>query len=336
MDSSLARAIAFPKLATKGPRIRYLDDASCPTSGVGCPRGYGRTRALNTDEGVPVGGAEPTLGRAGDAYAMGRSEAEAERLMRQSGFYAPFTRRMLEQAGLGTGARVLDVGTGAGDVALMVAEMVGPSGAVVGVDHNPEVLETARVRTLQAGLANATFVESEAGVPSEPDGGFDAAVGRLVLMHQQDPAETLRSVAAKVRGGGVVAFQEYNVTSRSLVAFPPTPLWERTLGWIVATLERAGVETEMGFKLRRAFLEAGLPEPRMELYAPVGGGPRWGGYEFAAETLRSLLPLAERFGIATAEEVDIATLADRLREDLVGSGGVGKPPEMVSAWARKP
>lgn len=277
----------------------------------------------------------PAVGVAGDAYAMGRSEAETERLIRQSGFYAPFTRRLFEQAGLGPGMRVLDVGTGAGDVALMVAEIVGESGSVVGVDHNPEVLETARARALQAGSTNATFVEGDAGA-LELNGGFDAAVGRLVLMHQPDPAGTLRSVAAMVRGGGIVAFQEYNVTSRSMVAFPPTPLWEDALGWIAAALERAGVETEMGFKLRPAFLEAGLPEPRMELNAPVGGGPRWGGYEFAAGTLRTLLPLVERFGMATAEEVGVDTLAERLREEMGASGGVGKPPEMVSAWAPRP
>ncbi len=193
---------------------------------------------------------------------------------------------------------------------------------MVGVDHNPEVLQTARARALRAGLTNATFVEGDAGA-LELDGGFDAAVGRLVLMHQQDPAKTLRSVAAMVRGGDIVAFQEYNVTSRSMVAFPPTPLWEDALGWIAAALERAGVETEKGFKLHRTFLEAGLPEPKMELNAPVGGGPRWGGYEFAAGTLRTLLPLVERFGIATAEE-------------MVESGGAGKPLEMVSAWAPSP
>jgi SAM-dependent methyltransferase len=266
---------------------------------------------------------------------MGRGEAETERLIRQSGFYAPFTRRLFERAGLGPGMMVLDVGTGAGDVALIAAEMVGASGSVVGVDRNPEVLETARARALTAGLSNATFVEGDAGA-LDLDGGFDAAVGRLVLMHQPDPAKTLRSVAAEVRSGGIVAFQEYNVTPRSMVAFPPTPLWEEALGWIATALERAGVETEMGFKLRGAFVEAGLPEPRMELNAPVGGGPLWGGYEFAAGTVRTLLPLLERFGIATAEEVGVETLAERLREEMVASGGVGKPPEMVSAWAPKP
>jgi hypothetical protein len=95
------------------------------------------------------------------------------------------------------------------------------------------------------------------------------------------------------------------------------------------------VETEMGFNLRGAFVEAGLPEPKMELNAPVGG-PRWGGHELAAGTIKTLLPLLERFGIATSEEVGVETLAQRLREEMVASGGVGKPPEMVSAWAQKP
>jgi ubiquinone/menaquinone biosynthesis C-methylase UbiE len=280
-------------------------------------------------------GTEGAVGTASEAYAMGRTEAETERLIRQSGFYAPFTRRLFERAGLGPGMMVLDVGTGAGDIALIAAEMVGASGSVVGVDRNPEVLETARARALTAGLSNATFVEGDAGA-LDLDGGFDAAVGRLVLMHQPDPAKTLRSVAAEVRSGGIVAFQEYNVTPRSMVAFPPTPLWEEALGWIATALERAGVNTEMGFKLRSAFVEAGLPEPRMELNAPVGGGPLWGGYEFAAGTVRTLLPLLERFGIATAEEVGVETLAERLREEMVASGGVGKPPEMVSAWTPKP
>lgn len=280
-------------------------------------------------------GTEGAVGTASEAYAMGRTEAETERLIRQSGFYAPFTRRLFERAGLGPGMMVLDVGTGAGDIALIAAEMVGASGSVVGVDRNPEVLETARARALTAGLSNATFVEGDAGA-LDLDGGFDAAVGRLVLMHQPDPAKTLRSVAAEVRSGGIVAFQEYNVTPRSMVAFPPTPLWEEALGWIATALERAGVNTEMGFELRSAFVEAGLPEPRMELNAPVGGGPLWGGYEFAAGTVRTLLPLLERFGIATAEEVGVETPAARLREEMVASGGVGKPPEMVSAWAPKP
>jgi len=60
---------------------------------------------MGTDEGTATSGIDPM----GDAYAMGRSEAETERLIRQSGLYAPFTRRLFEQAGLRPGMRVLVV-----------------------------------------------------------------------------------------------------------------------------------------------------------------------------------------------------------------------------------
>ena len=75
------------------------------------------------------------------AYLMGRSEAETRRLMAQHRLYGRFTRRLLEDAGIGEGMKVLDVGSGAGDVALLSAELVGPTGSVVGVDQDPEVLE---------------------------------------------------------------------------------------------------------------------------------------------------------------------------------------------------
>jgi hypothetical protein len=57
------------------------------------------------------------------------------------------------------------------------------------------------------------------------------------------------------------------------VLYPPTPLWERVVGWILAVVDRAGVEAEMGYKLYSTYLEAGLPAPRMEANSPIGGGP---------------------------------------------------------------
>jgi hypothetical protein len=72
----------------------------------------------------------------------------------------------------------------------------------------------------------------------------------------------------------------------------------------------------------------------MELAAGVGGGPDWTGYTYAAETLRSVLPLVLKFGLATAEEVDIDTFADRLRAETLASGGVVKTPDLVGAWVR--
>ena len=58
------------------------------------------------------------------------------------------------------------------------------------------------------------------------------------------------------------------------------------------------------------------------------------GYAWAADSLRSMLPLALQLGVATAEEVDIDTLADRLQAETVAHGGVIKTPDLVGAWTR--
>ncbi len=269
----------------------------------------------------------------GDAYVLGRSDAETRRLIQQGAFQRVFTRRFLAAAGIEPGMRVLDVGSGAGDVALIAGELVGTTGSVVGVDVNGQALEVAHARANAAGQTWVSFVEGDCR-QVELDGPFDAVVGRLILVHQPDPAAFVRAMAARLRRGGTVAFQEYNFAPESLIQYPATPLWSQVWDWLTETLRGGGIPSHAGYDLYRIFQEAGLPAPRLDLSAAIGGGPDWGGYEYAAATLRSLLPLTLKLGIATAEEVDIETLADRLRADTVASGGIVKAADLVGAWTR--
>ena len=124
----------------------------------------------------------PAGSQADPAYALARSRAEYERLSRQAAFLRGTTERLVRAAGLEPGMRVLDVGSGAGDVALLAAELVGPEGEVVGVDVDGAALEIARGRAQSLGLGNVSFVEGDART-AELEGGFDAAVGRLVVMY---------------------------------------------------------------------------------------------------------------------------------------------------------
>jgi SAM-dependent methyltransferase len=268
------------------------------------------------------------------AYLMGRSEAETRRLMAQHQLYSRFTRRLLEDAGIAEGMKVLDVGSGAGDVALLAAELVGPTGSVVGVDQDPGVLDTARARAEASGLTNVSF---HAGDLSEgvTDDDFDAVVGRLVLLYVPDPAETLGVLVERLKPRGIVAFGEFNFLPESMVTHPPTPSGESLWAWMQAVVGGIGLDPATGYHLRNTFLDAGLPEPEMNVCAPVGGGPDFPGYDYGAESLRSMLPLILKLGIATEEEVEIDTMAQRLRAEVVASGGVIKTPELVGAWTRK-
>ena len=266
-------------------------------------------------------------------YAMGRSAEETERLIRNARLRYASTRRLFEAAGITTGMRILDVGSGAGDVALLAAELVGPTGAVVSMDQNPAILATAQARAQAAGLANVTF--RAADIRESPlDGPFDGVVGRFVLLYLDDPVVALRRLAAAVRPGGIVAFQEADFTVGPH-AWPPSPLMEQIIRWALEVFQRTGADARMGMKLYRTFVDAGLPAPQMCLEAPVGGGPDYPGYQVMGDAMRSMLPMLVRFGIATEEEVGVETLAARLREEVVRQRGVLMNPATVGAWVQK-
>jgi hypothetical protein len=72
----------------------------------------------------------------------------------------------------------------------------------------------------------------------------------------------------------------------------------------------------------------------MRLESLVEGGLDAFSYSWFADSLRSMLPLVERFGVATPDEVGIDTLAGRLRADTVAADAIVKAPDLVSAWTR--
>jgi SAM-dependent methyltransferase len=228
--------------------------------------------------------------------------------------------------------RVLDVGSGAGDVAFLVADLVGVTGEVVGADKVRAAVATAQRRAEEAGFGNVSFRE---GDPAEMDfeRPFDAVVGRYILQYYADTAATLHRLARHVRPGGLIVFHErdwYGVQS-----FPPSPTYDRCCRWIIETFEAVGIRTRVGLELHAAYVAAGLPAPALRLEAVIGGsegGAAW--LEVIAETVRSILPEMERLGLATAAEVAVDTLADRLQREVAAGGGIVIGRTEIGAWSR--
>src|SRR5260370_32884805 len=79
-------------------------------------------------------------------YALGHSPTEIRRLGIQAAILRPITMRLLQDLGVSPGMRILDIGSGAGDVALPAAEVAGESGAVVGIDRSEAAILAARAR----------------------------------------------------------------------------------------------------------------------------------------------------------------------------------------------
>lgn len=286
----------------------------------------------------------PMTDHADPEYFMGRDEAERGRLRRQSQLYGPLTRQLFVDAGIGRGMRVLDVGSGVGDVASLVAELVGPAGSVVGVDTDGEALRVARARAAASGWQNTRFVEGDIRDVTL-EGQFDAVVGRFVLFWVGDVRPVLQACIRHLRPGGIVAFQEHDSTA-NYRAVPPSRLlepWHRAVEAYArdsrasaAEAGRPGVDLDVGYHLYGAFLEAGLAAPQMRYDAPVGGGPGWVGYRAFADHMRSLVPMLVQLGGVTEEEIAIDSLAERLRDDVVAQRGVFRCMPAIGVWARWP
>jgi ubiquinone/menaquinone biosynthesis C-methylase UbiE len=99
--------------------------------------------------------------RGASTYVLGHSDRELERLRHQAQLINPITLQFLTEAGIGNGMRVLDVSSGAGDVAFLAANLVGGAGQIVGVDRSASALARARTRAEEQSLVNVTFRESE-------------------------------------------------------------------------------------------------------------------------------------------------------------------------------
>lgn len=277
--------------------------------------------------------AQTTVTEPAREYLLGHSSGEIRRLILQHQLYAPTTRRLFEAAGIGRGMRVLDIGSGAGDVALLLADLVGPTGRVIGIDRNETALQTARARADAAGWRNITFKAVDVW-HLEGLSGLDAVVGRWILMHLDRQAELIRALATLLRPGGIVAFLEsdFSMAPRSV---PDLPLAKRTRD-VLLPRDLPGVpDAAMGSKLFQVFLDAGLPAPELRLEAPMGGGPDWPGYEYTAETLRSLMPVLQRLVDVDPSTLDVDSLAERLRAEAVEHRAVEILPVVIGAWTRK-
>jgi ubiquinone/menaquinone biosynthesis C-methylase UbiE len=242
------------------------------------------------------------------------------------------TERLLVDAGIGVGMRVIDVGCGRGDVSFLVARLVGEQGQVLGVDRDARSLAAARERARELNLSRVTFAEGDFCALSPEHGQFDGATGRRVLMYQPDPVEAIRRLADALRPGGLVVVQEHDslmVPAR----LTSLPLHERVHRWIWRTVEREGANVHMGFHLASVLEQAGLNVEQVRAEAIVQT-PR--AYYAVGPIVRAMLPRIVQQGVASEEEVNVDSLDERLVEELKKSNATYVGDMVFGAWARKP
>jgi ubiquinone/menaquinone biosynthesis C-methylase UbiE len=163
---------------------------------------------------------------------------------------------ILGELRLRDGLAVLDVGSGAGTDTCEVARSVTPSGSVVGLDRSARMVEEARRRASELGVA-AEFIEGDAAELPFPDATFDRCRAERVLAFLEDPAPAVRELARVTRPDGLVVVSEIDLGTIFLTG-PDDEVADALLEAFAAGLPNGRI----GRQLHRAFVEAGLEDVR--------------------------------------------------------------------------
>ena len=267
------------------------------------------------------------------AYVLGSDDAEIARLDAQAASIAGATDALLRAAGIGGPMRVLDLGTGLGHAAFMVADLLDAGGSVLGVDQAERLLDVAEQRRAAAGAENIEFLQADARAFSagEP---FDAIVARLLLFHLPDREDVLRRQLEALCPGGNMVVIEYDIGA--MRAEPEAPLVDAVRRWIEAAFRSAGADPRIGTQTGQLLRRTGFADVStlgvQAYFAPSDPiGPL-----LCAGVTRSLAPQIVAHGIADEAELGLETLQERIAEQVSALDAVIMPPTVVGAWGTRP
>lgn len=239
------------------------------------------------------------------------------------------TDRLFAMADIPQGARALDVGCGTGAVTLRLAQAVGATGHVTGLDLNADALSVARQNVDDAGHDHVAFVQSGLLEFASEKGGFDVITLRRVLMYLPDQPAAVAALRRLLNPGGCLIVHEHDAVV--LAGAEDLPLYRTARSWIWDTVRAEGANLRTGFALHGLLSDAGFGDIALCAEAlvetPHQPAP-------TAQIVRALLPRIAASGVAKPEDIDIKTLGERLQAERRASGATTINEMMFGAIAQ--
>jgi ubiquinone/menaquinone biosynthesis C-methylase UbiE len=270
--------------------------------------------------------------RATDPYALARTPQEYDRLRAQARAWEAATGRLLDQVGLAAGASCLDAGCGPGEAMRLMAQRVGPSGRVTGVDVDAPLGAQALTMLHDVGHRQCRFVAlditADEPIPGAP---FDLVYARLLLYHLPERVAVLRRLWDAVAPGGHLLTQDYDL--RSIGSLPALDSIEELRRVLLETFSAAGCDVQIGARLPELFAQAGIGAPDG---TDVSGRlvPLAEAQSMFIAVYRSLLPTAIAHGITTDQRAT-ATIDGIARDADCCPHRSTLWPLLIGAWKRK-
>jgi ubiquinone/menaquinone biosynthesis C-methylase UbiE len=265
-------------------------------------------------------------------YIMGTTDEEYERLRRQASMFERFAVSAFDRIGLGQGMTCLDVGSGPGEVMRLMAERVGPSGRVVGIDVDDKLSQQALNQLRSKGYSQCSIITADLYTLDRtlPD-LFDVVYARLVVQHLSDPLAGLKQMYQRVKPGGQLLIQDLYLPA--IDSDSPSILSREMRVVVDGVWGKAGKDARAGLNLPGHLIRAGIGVPDG---TDVGGGllPMREAAGMIMSVYKSVLPLALKLGVTT-EERSKQFFAEGA-EAISDGGSYALMPLMISVWKKKP
>ena len=260
-------------------------------------------------------------------YVLPSGQAGRDRLRVLARATEPGTVRLLDEVGVTSGMACLDVGCGGGDVARLLAERVGPTGRVVGVDLDEAVVAIAAEEARE--LKVAQLVYRVGGALDLSETAFDIAYARFLLTHLGERDQAIGAMLETLRPGGALVLEDIDFAGH--FAYPDLPELHEFCALYAALARSTGGDAEIGRALPFLLRTAGLHDVEVRVSQPVAftGGVKL----ITARTMQGIAARLVEAGLATAGEVRRITEAlDRAAAD---PDVLLSMPRIVQAWGVK-
>jgi SAM-dependent methyltransferase len=190
-------------------------------------------------------------------YVLGTHDEEIDRLGLQHLVWRPWMLAAWQRAAITRGSRVLDIGAGPGFATADLADVVGETGEVLGLERSARFAAAARRRCRELGLAQVRIEEIDLMTDAIPATSFDAAWCRWVACFVPSPASLVDSVARALKPGGVAVFHEYGDYA-SWRLMPRRAATDGFVAAVMASWRESGGDPDVGLTLPASLQERGF------------------------------------------------------------------------------
>jgi ubiquinone/menaquinone biosynthesis C-methylase UbiE len=197
------------------------------------------------------------------SYPLGGTQTELGRLLFQAEAYEPQANWLLDQIGVESGWRTVDLGCGPIGILNLLSHRVGPRGLVIGLEREARFVEMAKAEVAKRGLANVQMIETDALETGLEKESFDLVHERLVLINVSPRDAFLTEMLSLLRPGGTVALED--VDNVSWLCQPAHPSWDVLLNAFHTVFHAGGGDAFIGRRLPVLLWAAGVKNVQIKV-----------------------------------------------------------------------